>query len=198
MDVLSRELQHLLDRQAIMDCLTRFARGLDRHDEALFTSAFHSEAITNHGDFYGSPSEFFEYATDVLTTDMTSHLNFITNVTVEIEADIAHCESYVLFTSRRRDGSGIDLAGGRYIDRFERRDRVWRIAAREMILEWFRQAPGAVFDETDAYLPGTWDRSDPSYKRPFDIVVPDSAFVVPPHSDAQSQVERFDANGGSH
>ena len=37
-------IQHLLDRQDITDCLTRFSRGMDRFDRDLFLSAFHPDA----------------------------------------------------------------------------------------------------------------------------------------------------------
>ena len=34
-------LQYLLDRQAIADCVNRYARGLDRHDDEMVASAYH-------------------------------------------------------------------------------------------------------------------------------------------------------------
>lgn len=33
-------LERLLDKQDILECLTRFSRGMDRFDKALYLSAF--------------------------------------------------------------------------------------------------------------------------------------------------------------
>ena len=50
-------LAKLTDRQEILDCLTRYSRGLDRHDEQMIASAFHEDALDHHGDFVGDPRE---------------------------------------------------------------------------------------------------------------------------------------------
>ena len=43
------QIKHLIDRQAILDCLTRYCRGMDRFDRALVLSAYHPDAIDDHG-----------------------------------------------------------------------------------------------------------------------------------------------------
>ena len=43
------ELRQLLDRQAIEDVLFRYCRGVDRGDAALIASAYHPDAIDEHG-----------------------------------------------------------------------------------------------------------------------------------------------------
>ena len=52
------EIQHLIDRQAILDCLTRYGRGVDRFDRELVLSAYHPDAIDDHGAFVGTREEF--------------------------------------------------------------------------------------------------------------------------------------------
>jgi hypothetical protein len=47
-------LQRLIDRQAIHDVLMRFSRGVDRLDEALLRSCFHSDSYDDHGHFKGN------------------------------------------------------------------------------------------------------------------------------------------------
>ena len=49
-------LELFLDRQDIIDCLTRFSRGMDRFDRDLFLSAFHPDAVIAAGDFVGGPT----------------------------------------------------------------------------------------------------------------------------------------------
>jgi hypothetical protein len=59
------------------------------------------------------------------------------------------------------------MAGGRYIDRLERRNGEWRIVAREVVIEWVCAADSTSSRfSADPYPDGTWDRSDLSYRRP--------------------------------
>ena len=52
----------LLDRQDILDCLTRFSRGMDRFDRAIFLSAFHPDAVIAAGDFVGGREDLYDWA----------------------------------------------------------------------------------------------------------------------------------------
>jgi hypothetical protein len=90
----------------------------------------------------------------------------VTNQSIELEDEHAHVESYWLTVLRRPDGA-VDLSGGRYVDRFERREDSWRIAFRKSVLEWACQASDypAAFPDVDLRAI-TWDRSDLSYLRP--------------------------------
>ena len=66
-------------------------------------------------------------------------------------------------------------AGGRYIDRFERRDGQWAIAARKTLLDWEGTPDDKVFtsrervEDEASEDEASRDRSDPSYLRPLDI-----------------------------
>jgi len=57
--------------------------------------------------------------------------------------------------------------GGRYVDRFERRDGVWKIAERQGVNEWLRYeaASDRGFWDGSADQRGCRDRSDPVYQR---------------------------------
>jgi SnoaL-like domain len=58
------------------------------------------------------------------------------------------------------------ICGGRYLDRFERRDDVWRIAARRITNEWNQCQPNIERWEgrlAAMRLPGSRDRHDPVY-----------------------------------
>ena len=46
---LRRDVDHLLDRQAIIDCIASHARGHDRHDVDLITAAYHDDGYDEHG-----------------------------------------------------------------------------------------------------------------------------------------------------
>jgi hypothetical protein len=165
----SPEVQRLLDLQAIRDCLNRYSRGLDRHDEEILASAFHEDAIDHHGDFIGPIEVFVPWANEQHEAEWAAHTHFIVNNNVELDGLTAHSEAYVLYVLRRKDGEKVDLGGGRYLDRFEKRDGEWRIAQRELVIDWFCQADGSAYGTVSSYPTGAWDRSDPSYRRPFEF-----------------------------
>ena len=168
---LRRQVQDLVDREAIRDCSLRYARGLDRHDPEIYASPYHPDAIDRHGEFLGRRDDFVPWGLALLASEWDAHTHYITNIRVDIDGDTAHAESYVLFVQRRRDGGNHDLGGGRYIDRLERRDGEWRIVARELVNEWLGRMERGVFGGAENYTGGRWDHDDPSYHRPF--VLPD-------------------------
>jgi hypothetical protein len=168
---LRRAVRALSERQAIVDCLHRYARGLDRRDWELLESAYHEDGIDQHGSFVGSPRELTTWARELFNEwDFSVHFLDLNNL--EIEEDVAHSECYVLFTQRRRDGQGLDFGGGRYLDRLERRQGEWRIAARQTVIDWSARADVAAFADVASEQVGTLDRSDPSYRRPLTIHKP--------------------------
>ncbi len=163
-------LEQLLDRQDILDCLTRFSRGMDRFDGELFLSAFHPDAVIAAGEFVGGPVPLYEWASNLHETGQVSTNHNLLNVTCEIDGDTAHTETYYLFVGRNRDGTNW-IAGGRYIDRLERRGGAWRIALRCNAIEWsgmvpamdipFAEVPGIALNGTAAR-----SKEDISYRRP--------------------------------
>ena len=161
------QIQRLLDRAAIQECLARYARGLDRHDEELVLSAYFEDAVDRHGQFTGSPRELAAWGADQHESVWDAHQHFLSNTTIDLDGDSAHVETYVMFVQRRRGGGVVDFGGGRYVDRFERRAGDWRIAARVLVMDWVCEAgaqdPRGVLDR---YVRGRWDREDVSYARP--------------------------------
>ncbi|MCX2934547.1 nuclear transport factor 2 family protein [Mycobacterium sp. CVI_P3] len=160
----------LLERQDIVDCLTRFSRGMDRFDRQLVLSAFHADAVIAAGDFVGGPVELCEWAFRMHSEAQIATQHNLLNNTCEVDGDVAHCETYYLFAARNRDHTNW-LAGGRYFDRMERRAGSWRIAVRTNAIEWSGIVPtmpipfAAVPDIHSNGAPSR-DRSDPSYQRP--------------------------------
>jgi hypothetical protein len=168
-DQLAR-LDQLLDRQDIVDCLTRFSRGMDRFDRDVFLSAFHSDAVIAAGPFVGGPVQLFEWASRLHDLGQSATHHNLLNVTCDIDGDVAHTETYYLFVGRNRDETNW-IAGGRYIDRLERREGEWKIALRTNAIEWSGMVPTMGIPFAD--VPGIFqngtpsrDKNDPSYHRP--------------------------------
>lgn len=163
-------LEELLARQDISDCLTRFSRGMDRFDRELFLSAFHTDATIVAGDFVGGPADLYDWARAMHEQGQIATQHLLLNHTCDLDGDTAHSETYYVFAARNRDESNW-LAGGRYLDRFERRGDRWRIALRTNIIEWSGMLPTMPLPFTDvpdvaANGAPARDRTDPSYLRP--------------------------------
>lgn len=163
-------LNDLLDRQDILDCVVRHSRGMDRFDRKVFLSAFHDDAIISAGPFVGGPEELYDWASSMHEQGQVATHHNVLNHTCDIDGDVAHAETYYLFVARNRDDSNW-VAGGRYIDRLERRDEEWKIAFRTNAIEWSGILPTMAIpfsDVPDLDLNGTpsRDRQDPSYHRP--------------------------------
>lgn len=165
----SRIAREMRDRHEIYDCIMRYCRGIDRFDREVLLSAYHSDAIDDHGTYCGSVEGFADYAFALHATQhRTQH--HITNHRCEIDGDIAHAESYYIFWSLNKEEPLYTTSTGRYIDRFERRDGRWAIAERVCLVEIRNEhwAPSGFEGDTD-YVPAVRDRSDPSYLRPLRI-----------------------------
>ena len=164
----------LADKDEIRDVLMRYSRAVDRLDVTLLTSCYHADSWDDHGHFKGTGHEFAAFIVESLRgrTHHTTHS--VANVFIELDPDdrdVARAESYALAYLRRRDQSGdewLDVFAGRYVDRFARRDGVWRIASRVVVHDW---STSTRLDATTSFpLPmegftqGTRDRSDLVYQ----------------------------------
>ncbi len=163
-------LDALLDKQAIREALEAFSRGMDRFDRAAFLSAFWPEAEIAAGPFVGSAADCWDWARAVHEEgqELTQHALLQSNI--DLDGDTAHAETYYQFAARNRDGT-LMLAGGRYIDRLERRGGAWRIMLRTNQVEWSCLPPALPLpfaDLPDVALNGVSARGpdDPSYQRP--------------------------------
>jgi hypothetical protein len=166
----AERLEILLHRQEILDCLTRFSRGMDRFDRELFLSAFHADATIAAGDFVGGPADLYAWASAMHEQGQIATNHNLLNHTCDIAGDTAHTETYYLFVGRNRDNTNW-IAGGRYLDRLEHREGGWRIALRTNMIEWSGLVPTMPIpyaDVPDIHLNGAPSRSrdDPSYQRP--------------------------------
>src|SRR5687768_5026772 len=103
---LIRDVQYLMDRQAILDVVMRQARGHDRHDVDLMTSCFWEDGADEHGSVVTPGPDYGETANGWHSGGFVAHNHNITNHTCEIVGDTAHCESYVLGTMLPRHSPG--------------------------------------------------------------------------------------------
>jgi hypothetical protein len=168
-ELFQADLQWLVDRLKIRDCLHRYTRGLDRHDAELIAGAFWPDALISYGDhFEGALEPFVEWSNRLHAERWEAHSHNVTNQSVEFEGDQAHAESYVLYFHRGADND-VDVGVGRYLDLFVRRSGEWRILKRQFIADMLFRANGASSGKSGFVPPGRRDRKDPSYQRPLTL-----------------------------
>lgn len=167
-DLQAARLQELLDRQEILDCIYRYCRGVDRLDAELVATAYHPDAIDHHGVFCGTVPEFIEWAFAGHRAAHHGHHHYVMNHTCDLDGDTAHTETYYIFAGQNVRGTPYTLHGGRYVDRFERRNGRWAIAYRTSLLEWVGGLTEPDLPPVTRVQPGliARDRTDSSYTRP--------------------------------
>lgn len=163
-------LLELKDRQEIYDCLMRYCRGVDRLDRDVILSAYHADALDDHGQVVAPVAQFVDAIFAQHTNKQVRTQHHITNHICELDGDTAHTESYFMYRSINKTAPVHTVATGRYIDRFEKRDGKWAIAARVCITEIMEDthSPTGV-EHFDKYLPASRDKDDYSYRRPLTI-----------------------------
>ena len=168
------DVQELIDRQRIWECLLRYARGMDRLDLELALSAYHPGAIEDHGALIAPCEQFVPQVIGFHRERELRTQHILSNHSCEIDGDIAHTETYTRCFSVMPSGDHHRIAFGRFVDRLEKRQGRWGIVHRVSLPEGATDVP-AVDDRAgmvnlpDTLGHGARDRSDPSYLRPLKI-----------------------------
>lgn len=170
MTVANADLEDLIARRDIYAVLTRYSRALDRADVELMKSVYWPDGVDEHGVFSGNAAEFAEFIIREIQNWFEVTMHGLMNVHMEIEGDVACTETYLfayhkvradkaddIFGSRYMQmlgGQGLDPGhhhfyfGGRYLDRFERRNGEWRIFRRQVVMDWNDNHPsGEILDQ---------------------------------------------------
>ncbi len=132
-------LEALLAKQDIYELSCNYMRGLDRLDEPLLVSVFFPDAWCDYGFTQGAPEEFARFAITALQAH-ASNQHMIGNVLIELEGDEAFGEVYFNAYHKVMGEAGFEdvTIAGRYLDRYERRAGIWRIAYRSERVDWSR------------------------------------------------------------
>ncbi|TCU57904.1 SnoaL-like protein [Novosphingobium sp. PhB57] len=158
----------VISRQQIADVTMAYCRGVDRADPHLLSEVFHEDASVVSGVFNGNGRDFASEICRLVESAYEQTFHSIANQWIEVEGDGAVGETYVIAVSTSRGDEKTDtLTGGRYVDRFERRDGRWAIADRTFVLDWARSEPstrdmtGGMYAALD--LHGCRGKDDPVY-----------------------------------
>ena len=168
---LKATVQHLKDRQDILDVIVRESRGRDRHDTELTASCYWPEGADEHGPVPFPATEYPELANKGHAGAFAMNQHNLANHSCEIDGDTAYCETYVVGTMLSHDKLICTVAAGRYMDQLEKRNGEWRILWRRSTVETAMQGDASWLHEppVKGFLKGTRDREDLSYQRPYVI-----------------------------
>jgi ketosteroid isomerase-like protein len=163
------ELQALLDKEAIRELVQIYCRAADRQDHDLMRSLYHEDAIDDHGPFFKGPAmEFIDSLPEIQKPMETLHHN-VTNHNIELHGDRAEGEVYVLaFHKVATDGGSVDLLiGGRYLDKYEKRNGAWKFSHRAVVADWANLHDPSIVDLDNPMIEGSYigrpGTEDPSY-----------------------------------
>lgn len=137
LEALTRRLDELEARDAIVQGLFRYARAVDRSDRALLKTCYHPDAIDVHWIFNGNAMEFADYIIPQMGASRSVR-HCISNPMIDLDGDRAFVESQywsVLRVDLPEKGEGVYVERegyGRYLDIWEKRGGEWRIAHRHL------------------------------------------------------------------
>jgi len=158
---MSEALETLLAKQELYELACRYSRGLDRLDADLLLSVFHEDGWCEYGFANCSPAQFVEVAMGALK-DHEANQHMVGNTLYDIQGDEAFGEVYFNAYHKVAGENGFEdvIIAGRYLDRYEKRNGVWKMAYRSERNDWTRTEPSRdiYFDQAPDCLRGS--RSD--------------------------------------
>ena len=143
----NKKLERHIAKSEIYDLVCKYMRGLDRLDRPLLKSVFHEDALKEH---------------------IANH-HMIGNSLIEFDENENMAFGEIYFNAYHKtivDGINTDvIIAGRYLDRYERRNGVWKISYRSEVNDWSKTEPtnDPYFDDSECHRGKRQD--DAVYKR---------------------------------
>jgi hypothetical protein len=126
----------------ITKVLTLAARASDRKDLETQRACYHDDALDNHGVFNGTVDEFFDWL-GPHHENYDTFMHFMATPSIEVDGKRAYTETYCIAVTQLKPHQAYTLTaaptsmhGCRFLDVFEERDGVWKIAKRTVVFEW--------------------------------------------------------------
>ncbi|MFN3864691.1 MAG: nuclear transport factor 2 family protein [Erythrobacter sp.] len=147
------DITEVADRLAIAETLALYCRGIDRCDAQQLAAVFTPDALIDYGDGARPVAAVIPGLIASLGAMRLTQHN-ISNTVIRIAGESARAETncVAMHLIGSPDGEVEIVVGGRYLDRFEKREGRWRIARRLYVMDWNRTAPatmalaGGLFD----------------------------------------------------
>lgn len=161
----------LIAKEAIRDLVLQYCRAVDRGDVALVSTMYEPGALDEHGFNSTNTAQEFLDSMEAMTAGLAAIQHNITNHLIRLTGpDSAEGEAYLIAYHRAEHGSTAHLmiTGGRYLDRYRKREGRWRIAHRKCVSDWTHEfsVPFKAHGENPVVgniAEGRMDAQDPSY-----------------------------------
>ena len=180
------ETARLADRHFISETIQLWCRAVDRKDWDLVRQVFHADGYDDHGMYRGDVDGLIEWLKGRHPSIALS-MHSLCNLVIEFAGeDVALAESYVVAYQQylspadadratlvaalgeeltNRDEPVSVLMPCRYLDEFERRDGLWKIARRTTVFESrYLLSTGGPLTFNPQWSVGRRDRDDPYYQ----------------------------------
>jgi hypothetical protein len=148
------ELRAMLDRAAITGLIHAYCRAVDRKDVAACRALYHPDAVDKLPE---------------LMAPVVMMQHHITTVNIKLDGDYAESEAYGLAIHQLQGAAGLEdlLVGTRFFDKFERRQKQWKILHRGHAMDWIKSISPSEFapahPQAEESPRGRPDADDPSY-----------------------------------
>ncbi len=137
---LSKRIQAVADHQAILDQMARYCQAVDRCDLDLLKSTFHPDGVVDFGIFAGNAWDFCDYDIPFIEDNLVMGWHRFATIDIQLQSETrALAESYMLGNAAASfpDGQLINCPDNmRYLDVWEKRDGVWRMYSRDLVMDW--------------------------------------------------------------
>ncbi|KUI37850.1 hypothetical protein AU197_08890 [Mycobacterium sp. IS-1590] len=164
-------LDALIAKDEIRDLVLHYCRAMDRGDVGLAASLYEQGARDEHGFNPTNTADEFVDSIGALLGGLAALQHNVTNHLIRITGpDTAEGEAYVVAYHRaERDGVGhVLITGGRYLDRYSKREGQWKFAHRKCVADWTHEFSSPLVTDDNNPVSGKlangrMDAQDPSY-----------------------------------
>ncbi len=128
-------VDQIVEEAALRRLVDSYGHAVDRRDYALLRTLYHDDGVDDHSPYFVGPaSEYIEWLPSMLANwSATSHV--MLSALFLIDGDRAEGIVNARAWHLTADGKRAFIAWGRYADRYERRDGVWRFSHRFFVLD---------------------------------------------------------------
>jgi hypothetical protein len=163
-------LQELVDEYHLRKLVHAYCRAADRGDVEQLRSLYHDDSVDAHGGFSSGAAGDFLQQMIAARPYIRAMQHHITTVNFAIAGAEAEGEIYTIavHTLAGADRDVDVVVGGRYLDKYAKRDSTWKIKERTIVTDWARVDDPSTMDLshpiTKDTLKGAADASYPSFQ----------------------------------
>jgi hypothetical protein len=163
-------LQEMIDEFELRKLVHAYCRAVDRGEFEQLRGLYHHDATDAHGGFSNGGADDFLAQLERTRPYIRSMQHNVTTVNFVIDGCRAEGEVYTIATHTLagRDNDLDVIVGGRYLDKYEKRDGSWKFVDRTIVTDWAHVNDPSSVDLSHPITRdsprGTPDGDDPSYR----------------------------------